>query len=121
MLTWNTGTRLVDSFLMLLRPTSELFQNSNLFSRNSSIFFRSYIQKQITTHAEAIDKSTQQHERSFIIGISMLIAPRIVHGHAKFPIFIGRANHRNSLLGCGIIAISLDTGAYYNIRISGTQ
>ena len=51
----------------------------------------------------------------------MLISPRIIHSHTELPILIFRTNNRNSLLGCSIITISLNTRIYNYILIIRSQ
>ena len=46
--------------------------------------------------------------RCFVVAVGGLIAPRVVHRHAEFPVFRFGTHHRYALLRRGIVAIALD-------------
>ena len=52
----NTGTRIINRLLVLFSPTPELFQDSYLLFRNRTVLFRTDVQQQISSHAQAIHK-----------------------------------------------------------------
>ena len=117
----DTRTSVINSFFVFLGPTPKFLQDSHLLFRNGSIFLRADVQQQISSHTQAVDKRTQQDKRRFIIGIRMLISPRVIHRHTQLPVFILRTHNRNPLFRSRIISITLDTGIDNHILIIRTQ
>ena len=121
MFRWYACARLVDRFFVLFYPSAKLLEDSDLLVGDGAILARTNIEQEVPAHAETVHKRTEQDLRGLIVRVGMLVAPRIVHGHAKFPIFVLWAHHGNALFRRGIVPVALDAGIDDHIRVIRAQ
>ena len=75
MLAGNASTCVVDGFLMLLCPATELLQYGYLLLRNGAVLLRTDVEKHIATHRQTVNEGAQKDVGRLIVGVSMLISP----------------------------------------------
>ena len=117
----NTSTRTINGLLVLRRPASERLQNGHLWRGNRAIGHRSEVQKEVATLADAIDEGAEQDLRTLEIMVIRLVAPRIVHRVAEFPITVFRLHNRHPEFRRGIVAVALNARIDNHRRILATQ
>ena len=91
---------------MLLVPAAEFLEDVYLLLGDGAVLARTDVEQQVAAVRQTIDVGTEQHMRCLVVGIGMLVAPRIVHRHAKFPIFALRTHHGHTLLGGGVVTVT---------------
>ena len=87
-----------------LHPFAHALQSLDAFWRDGAVAARSNIEQKVTTLRGDVAQHANEFLRTLPIVIRRLETPRVIHGHARFPVLARHAIWWNGLLRRSVVA-----------------